>query len=115
MRNLIVRNNKQTSTRNKNRIYLRVTFKDPVMCKLDNYIKERCMHERMSSEGSICHACMQENPSCDISHASWCGGLIKFTPSPKMSVKRQEKESQHRQKIRTRERIKRIRENGGKI
>lgn len=115
MNEKVVNKGTLTSTRRKNHIYLRVEFKDPVMCKLDSYIKERCLHAAMPAEGSKCHQCMQENPSCKLASAAWHGGIIKFTPSPINVQRRAAKKAAITKKQKTRERIKRIRENGGKI
>lgn len=102
----IVRDGELTSTRSKSKIYLRVMFREPVMCKIDGYIKEKCLHAERPAEGSKCYQCIQEHPTCLFAHALHHGGLCKFTPSKVNAEKRAARKAKREKEIATRERIK---------
>ena len=65
----------------KNTVLLRYTFAHPVVCAMDAYIKESCLHRAQPRAGTVCANCTHTNQCAPASTTS-CGGTLRFTPSP---------------------------------
>jgi len=72
----------------KNAILLRYTFARPVVCAMDAYIKESCLHRAAPRAGTACANCTHTN-QCAPATTPSCGGTRRFTPAPVNEERRQ--------------------------
>jgi len=88
----------------KNAILVRYIFAHPLVCKLDAYIKDTCLHREPPKEGTLCHNCATCN-QCVPALAGAHGGAVKFTPSPVNAERRVAREQYFRAKKRVQESV----------